>query len=157
MNKRDGHGREGTSQRLGLCACSQAGDLGQTTLPFTNKRGRNLPLSLLLHCSMTQEQRKEKKVFVWSLHHYAQATLLNPSSSPALLGAQGAPGCCCMSDRAGRQTKMDLKLLLLTQEEKRLKQMGNRMANSTGAITGNSRCNRVSLGASCGVVMLLYS
>lgn len=59
-----------------------------------------------------------------------------------------------MSDRAGRQTKMDLKLLLLTQEEKRLKQMGNRMANSAGAITGNSSCNRDSLGASCGVVML---
>lgn len=27
---------EGTSQRFRLCACSQADDLGQTTLPFTN-------------------------------------------------------------------------------------------------------------------------
>lgn len=106
---------------------------------------------------------KEKKVFLWSIHPPYRSWSPHPSDMPrpcccipvaALLGALGAPGCCCMSDRAGRQTKIDLKPLLLTQEEKRLKQMDNRMANSAGTITGDSSCNRDSLGASSGVVML---
>lgn len=112
-------------------------------------------------CSMTQEWGK--KVFVWSIQPPYRSWSPHPSliTRPccfipvaALLGAQGSPGCCCTPDRAGRQTKMDLKLLLLTREEKKLKQTGNRVANRAGTITGNSSCNRVSLGASCGVVML---
>lgn len=163
---RDGCSREGASQTFSLCVSSWAGDLGQTTLPFTNKRGTKLPLSLLFCCFMAQEAEKEKNVFVWSIHQPFRCWNPHPSVMPwphsyipgtALLGEQGTPGCCCMSDRVGRQTKMDLKLLLRAQEGKRLKQMGNRMSNGVGTITGNSSCNRVSLEASCRVVMLLYS
>lgn len=133
--------------------------------PLPIKEEQNWP-SACCSCSMTQEWGKERKVSVWSIHPPYRSWRPHPSVMPgpccyipvaALLGAQGAPGCCRMSDRAGKQTKMDLKLLFLTREEKRLKQMGNRMANSAGTIAGNSRCNRVSLGASCRVVMLLYS
>lgn len=124
------------------------------------------PLFLLFCCFMAQEGGKEKNIFVWSIHPPYRSWNPHPSVMPwphcyipgtALLGEQGAAGCCCMSDRVGGQTKMDLKLLLLVQEGKRLKQMGNRMANGAGTITGNSSCNRVSLEASCRVVMLLYS
>lgn len=163
---RDGCSRERASQTFRFYVSSWAGDLEQITLPFTSKRGAKLPLSLLFCCFMAQEGGKENNVFVWSIHPPFRSWNPHPSVMPwphcyipgtALPGEQGAPGCCCMSDRVGRQTKMDLKLLLLAQEGKRLKQMGNRMANGAGTITGNSSCNRVSLEASCRLVMLLYS
>lgn len=165
MNERDGCSREGTSQTFRLCVSSRAGDLGQTTLPFTNKRGTRLPLSLLFCCFRAQEAGKENNVFVWSIHPPFKSWNPHPSVMPwlhcyipgtALLEEQGAPGCCCMSDRVGRQTKMNLKLLLLGQEGKRLKQMGNRMSNGAGTITGNSSCNRVSLEASCSGDVTLF-
>lgn len=162
LNEWDGCSREGTSQTFMLCVSSWAGDLGQTTLPFTNKIGTKLPLSLLFCCFIAHEGRKEKNAFVWSIHPPFRSWNPHPCvmtwphcyiPGTADLGEQGAPGCCCMSDRVGRQTKMDLKLLLLAQEGKKFKQMGNRMSNGASTINGNSSCNRVSLEASCRVVM----
>lgn len=98
-------------------------------MPFTNKTGTELPLSLLFCCFMAQKAGKEKNVFVWSIHPPFRSWNPHPSvmtwphcyiPGTVLLGEKGPPGCCCMSDRVGRQTKMDLKLLLLAQEGKNL-------------------------------------
>lgn len=151
-DERDTGSREVTSQRFRLYTHFQFG--ADHSLPFTNRRGTKSSLSLPHHNTGSGEGEGICMQHPSTLQ-ILEPTPLHPSKSSP--GSTGAPGCSRMSDRAGRQTGMDLKHLLLTQEKNRLKQMGNKMANSAGTVPGNSSCNRVSLAASCGVLMLLYS
>lgn len=151
-DERDAGSREVTSQRFRLYVHFWFGE--DHSLLFTNRRGAKSSLSLLLHNTGTGKG-EDICVAHPSTLQILEPTLLHPSKSPPQ--STGATGCNCMSDTAGRQTGMDLKHLFLTQEKNRLKQMDNKMANSAGTVPGNSSCNRVSLAASCGVLMLLYS
>lgn len=111
--------------------------MGQATLCplFYNRRGTKSSPSMPPHGTGTREWEEGVHLEHPSTLQIPECTLLYPSESPP--GSTGFSGCSCTADRPDRESKMDVENLLLRRGKNKLKQMGNKMANSTS----NSSCN----------------